>query len=107
MIGFKVFVDDNWVDDLIKVLSVCGVCEYNLKNVDLDLLCNKLIVMIGLLGLGKLFFVFDMIYVEGQCCYVESLLVYVCQFLEMMQKLDVDQIDGLFLVIFIEQKMMF
>lgn len=91
----------------LKNIEVCGVCEYNLKNIDVDILCDQFVVIIGLLGLGKFLLVFDMIYVEGQCCYVESLSVYVWQFFDMMEKLDVDYIVGFSFVILIEQKMMF
>lgn len=91
----------------MEQICICGVCIYNLKNVNFDLLCYKLVVIIGLFGLGKLLFVFDIFYVEGQCCYVESLFVYVCQFLQLMEKFDVDLIEGLLLVILIEQKVMF
>ena len=78
--------------------------EHNLKNVDLDLPRNSLIVMTGLSGSGKSSLAFDTIYAEGQRRYVESLSAYARQFLEMMQKPDVDQIDGLSPAISIEQK---
>ncbi|RVB38608.1 excinuclease ABC subunit UvrA, partial [Mesorhizobium sp. M7A.F.Ca.CA.004.05.1.1] len=78
--------------------------EHNLKNVDLDLPRDSLIVMTGLSGSGKSSLAFDTIYAEGQRRYVESLSAYARQFLEMMQKPDVDQIDGLSPAISIEQK---
>ncbi|WP_152047846.1 excinuclease ABC subunit UvrA [Aureimonas psammosilenae] len=87
-----------------KFISVRGAREHNLKNVDLDLPRDKLIVMTGLSGSGKSSLAFDTIYAEGQRRYVESLSAYARQFLEMMQKPDVDQIDGLSPAISIEQK---
>ncbi len=87
-----------------KVISVRGAREHNLKNVDLDLPRDSLIVMTGLSGSGKSSLAFDTIYAEGQRRYVESLSAYARQFLEMMQKPDVDQIDGLSPAISIEQK---
>ncbi|MGB3645373.1 MAG: excinuclease ABC subunit UvrA [Mesorhizobium sp.] len=87
-----------------KYLSIRGAREHNLKNVDLDLPRDTLIVMTGLSGSGKSSLAFDTIYAEGQRRYVESLSAYARQFLEMMQKPDVDQIDGLSPAISIEQK---
>ncbi|WP_068317632.1 excinuclease ABC subunit UvrA [Polycladidibacter hongkongensis] len=87
-----------------KHISVRGAREHNLKNVDLDLPRDELIVMTGLSGSGKSSMAFDTIYAEGQRRYVESLSAYARQFLEMMQKPDVDQIDGLSPAISIEQK---
>ncbi|TPQ52106.1 excinuclease ABC subunit A, partial [Prosthecomicrobium hirschii] len=86
------------------MLSIRGAREHNLKNVDLDLPRDSLIVMTGLSGSGKSSLAFDTIYAEGQRRYVESLSAYARQFLEMMQKPDVDQIDGLSPAISIEQK---
>ncbi|WP_421695106.1 excinuclease ABC subunit UvrA [Aestuariivirga sp.] len=87
-----------------KVLSVQGAREHNLKNVSIELPRDKLIVFTGLSGSGKSSLAFDTIYAEGQRRYVESLSAYARQFLEMMQKPDVDQIDGLSPAISIEQK---
>jgi excinuclease ABC subunit A len=87
-----------------KYISVRGAREHNLKNVDIDLPRDSLIVMTGLSGSGKSSLAFDTIYAEGQRRYVESLSAYARQFLEMMQKPDVDQIDGLSPAISIEQK---
>ncbi|MEJ8475983.1 excinuclease ABC subunit UvrA [Roseibium algae] len=90
--------------DPTRVISVRGAREHNLKGVDIDLPRDKLIVMTGLSGSGKSSLAFDTIYAEGQRRYVESLSAYARQFLEMMQKPDVDQIDGLSPAISIEQK---
>ena len=87
-----------------KYISIRGAREHNLKNVDLDLPREKLIVMTGLSGSGKSSLAFDTIYAEGQRRYVESLSAYARQFLEMRQKPNVDQIDGLSPAISIEQK---
>ena len=87
-----------------KKIRIIGAREHNLKNVSLDLPRDELIVITGLSGSGKSSLAFDTIYAEGQRRYVESLSAYARQFLEMMQKPDVDQIDGLSPAISIEQK---
>src|SRR5437868_8136276 len=85
-------------------IIVKGAREHNLKNIDVELPRDKLIVMTGLSGSGKSSLAFDTIYGEGQRRYVESLSAYARQLLEMMQKPDVEQIDGLSPAISIEQK---
>ncbi|HEX9169918.1 MAG TPA: excinuclease ABC subunit A, partial [Roseiarcus sp.] len=87
-----------------RAIVVRGAREHNLKNVDLAIPRDKLVVLTGLSGSGKSSLAFDTIYAEGQRRYVESLSAYARQFLEMMQKPDVDQIDGLSPAIAIEQK---
>ena len=87
-----------------RLISIRGAREHNLKNVDLDIPRDRLVVFTGLSGSGKSSLAFDTIYAEGQRRYVESLSAYARQFLEMMQKPDVDQIDGLSPAISIEQK---
>ena len=87
-----------------KNISIAGAREHNLKNITIELPRDELIVITGLSGSGKSSLAFDTIYAEGQRRYVESLSAYARQFLEMMQKPDVDQIDGLSPAISIEQK---
>src|SRR5215468_5335601 len=87
-----------------RTIHVRGAREHNLKNVDLAVPRDALIVFTGLSGSGKSSLAFDTIYAEGQRRYVESLSAYARQFLEMMQKPDVDHIDGLSPAISIEQK---
>src|SRR5690242_11590527 len=87
-----------------KTIVVRGAREHNLKNISVELPRDRLIVFTGLSGSGKSSLAFDTIYAEGQRRYVESLSAYARQFLEMMQKPDVDQIDGLSPAISIEQK---
>ncbi|MBN8501584.1 MAG: hypothetical protein J0M19_10590, partial [Sphingomonadales bacterium] len=76
-------------------ITVRGAREHNLKGFDVSLPRDKLIVITGLSGSGKSSLAFDTIYAEGQRRYVESLSAYARQFLEMMQKPDVEHIDGL------------
>ena len=87
-----------------KVIAVRGAREHNLKNVNLTIPRDQLVVITGLSGSGKSSLAFDTIYAEGQRRYVESLSAYARQFLELMQKPDVDQIEGLSPAISIEQK---
>jgi excinuclease ABC subunit A len=87
-----------------RIIAIRGAREHNLKNIDLDIPRDELVVFTGLSGSGKSSLAFDTIYAEGQRRYVESLSAYARQFLEMMQKPDVDQIDGLSPAISIEQK---
>src|ERR1043166_3878516 len=78
-----------------RVIAIRGAREHNLKDIDVEIPRDKLVVFTGLSGSGKSSLAFDTIYAEGQRRYVESLSAYARQFLEMMQKPDVDQIDGL------------
>ncbi|MFY9599387.1 MAG: excinuclease ABC subunit UvrA, partial [Pseudolabrys sp.] len=87
-----------------RQITIRGAREHNLKNVDVAIPRDQLVVFTGLSGSGKSSLAFDTIYAEGQRRYVESLSAYARQFLEMMQKPDVDQIDGLSPAISIEQK---
>lgn len=88
----------------MDTIVVRGARTHNLKNIDLDLPRNKLIVITGLSGSGKSSLAFDTLYAEGQRRYVESLSAYARQFLSMMEKPDVDTIEGLSPAISIEQK---
>ena len=88
----------------MDTISIRGARTHNLKNIDLDLPRDKLIVITGLSGSGKSSLAFDTIYAEGQRRYVESLSTYARQFLSMMEKPDVDHIEGLSPAISIEQK---
>jgi excinuclease ABC subunit A len=87
-----------------RVITIRGAREHNLKDIDVEIPRDQLVVFTGLSGSGKSSLAFDTIYAEGQRRYVESLSAYARQFLEMMQKPDVDQIDGLSPAISIEQK---
>lgn len=91
-------------DLAMQFISIRGARTHNLQNIDIDLPRDKLIVMTGLSGSGKSSLAFDTIYAEGQRRYVESLSAYARQFLSMMEKPDVDHIEGLSPAISIEQK---
>ena len=88
----------------LKNIEVRGAREHNLKNIDVNIPRDKLVVITGLSGSGKSSLAFDTIYAEGQRRYVESLSAYARQFLDMMEKPDVDHISGLSPAISIEQK---
>ncbi|MCB2100961.1 MAG: excinuclease ABC subunit A, partial [Rhodobacterales bacterium] len=88
----------------METIRVRGAREHNLRNVDVEIPRDSLTVITGLSGSGKSSLAFDTIYAEGQRRYVESLSAYARQFLELMQKPDVDHIEGLSPAISIEQK---
>ena len=88
----------------MKCIHIRGARTHNLKNIQLDIPRDKLVVFTGLSGSGKSSLAFDTLYAEGQRRYVESLSTYARQFLSMMEKPDVDHIDGLSPAISIEQK---
>src|SRR5947208_2241573 len=88
----------------MQTIRIRGAREHNLKNIDVDLPRDSLVVITGLSGSGKSSLAFDTVYAEGQRRYVESLSAYARQFLELMQKPDVDSIEGLSPAISIEQK---
>ena len=88
---------------MAEEIVVKGAREHNLRNIDVKIPRNKLVVITGLSGSGKSSLAFDTIYAEGQRRYVESLSSYARQFLGLMEKPDVDQIDGLSPAISIDQ----
>ena len=92
------------IDTALTQIAVRGARTHNLKNIDLDIPRDKLVVVTGLSGSGKSSLAFDTLYAEGQRRYVESLSAYARQFLSMMEKPDVDHIEGLSPAISIEQK---
>src|SRR6185312_803739 len=94
---------DQWKQSM-ELIKIRGARTHNLKNISLDLPRNKLIVITGLSGSGKSSLAFDTLYAEGQRRYVESLSAYARQFLQLMEKPDVDLIEGLSPAIAIEQK---
>src|SRR5260221_12436291 len=85
-------------------IVITGAREHNLKNISVEIPRDKLVVITGLSGCGKSSLAFDTLYAEGQRRYVESLSAYARQFLELMEKPDVDLIEGLSPAIAIEQK---
>ena len=88
----------------MDAILIRGAREHNLKNLDLDVPRNRLVVITGVSGSGKSSLAFDTLFAEGQRRYVESLSAYARQFLQQMEKPDVDSIDGLSPAISIEQK---
>ncbi|OEG70871.1 ABC-ATPase UvrA [Candidatus Endomicrobiellum trichonymphae] len=91
-------------ENIMDIIKIRGARQHNLKNIDIDIPRNKLIVITGLSGSGKSSLAFDIIYAEGQRRYVESLSAYARQFLELMEKPDVDIIEGLSPAISIKQR---
>src|ERR1700722_18606341 len=88
----------------LKFIRIKGAREHNLKNIDVDIPRDQLVVITGLSGSGKSTLAFDTVYAEGQRKYVESLSAYARQFLEQLQKPDIDEIEGLPPTIAIEQR---
>src|SRR3954465_11574748 len=88
----------------IKQINVRGARQHNLKNISIDIPRDKFVVITGLSGSGKSSLAFDTLYAEGQRKYVESLSAYARQFLDQLQKPDVDFIEGLSPAIAIEQR---
>jgi excinuclease ABC subunit A len=89
---------------MIDKLIVRGAKQHNLHNINIDIPKNKIVVLTGLSGSGKSTLAFDTIYAEGQRRYVESLSAYARQFLELMEKPEVESIEGLSPAISIQQK---
>jgi excinuclease ABC subunit A len=89
---------------MLKSIKITGACQHNLKNIDVEIPRDKFVVITGISGSGKSSLAFDTIYAEGQRKYVESLSAYARQFLEQMQKPDVESIEGLPPTIAIEQR---
>ena len=96
--------EQHYLGNSNNVIRIRGARTHNLKNIDLDLPRNKLVILTGLSGSGKSSLAFDTLYAEGQRRYVESLSTYARQFLQVMDKPDVDLIEGLSPAIAIEQK---
>src|SRR3954464_10942997 len=92
------------MDQRMDTIRIVGARQHNLKNVSLEIPRGKIVVLTGLSGSGKSSLAFDTLYAEGQRRYVESLSAYARQFLELMDKPDVDLIEGLSPAIAIEQK---
>src|SRR5580700_9013408 len=88
----------------LKFIRIKGAREHNLKNIDVDIPRDQLVVITGLSGSGKSTLAFDTVFAEGQRKYVESLSAYARQFLEQLQKPDIDEIEGLPPTIAIEQR---
>src|SRR5689334_9337363 len=106
MFAFRTRFSSIRVDVLMAIdrITIRGARQHNLKNVSLEIPRNRLTVITGLSGSGKSSLAFDTIYAEGQRRYVESLSAYARQFLDQLEKPDVDAIDGLSPAISIEQK---
>src|SRR6187551_1326605 len=98
------FAERHGTNSMQDKIVVRGAREHNLKNIDVEIPRNQLVVISGLSGSGKSSLAFDTIFAEGQRRYVESLSAYARQFLGLMEKPDVDQIDGLSPAISIDQK---